>query len=118
MHKDYNCAMNVTKTAVDDPDVAFYENHVCGAACNYTGYRNRNAEVDKLIDKQSAGAGHPETQKDCVGNRAQADRGRRPSDPALHPRHELPRAITSRVRQRWSIAFTNSSKFKDLWVAN
>jgi hypothetical protein len=56
MHKDYNCAMNVTKTAVDDPGVAFYENHVCGAACNYTGYRNRNAEVDKLIDKQSAGA--------------------------------------------------------------
>ena len=36
MHKDYNCAMNVTKTAVDDPGVAFYENHVCGAACNYT----------------------------------------------------------------------------------
>jgi hypothetical protein len=56
MHKDYNCAMNVTKTAVDDPGVAFYENHVCGAACNYAGYRNRNAEVDKLIDKQSAGA--------------------------------------------------------------
>ena len=43
MRKDYNFAMNVTKTAVDDLGVA-----------NYTGYRN--AEVDKLIDKQSAGA--------------------------------------------------------------
>jgi len=54
MRKDYYFAMNVTTTAVDDPGVAFYENYVCSAARNYTGYRN--AEVDKLIDKQSAGA--------------------------------------------------------------
>jgi hypothetical protein len=40
MRKDYNFAMNVTKTAVDDLGVAFYENYVCGAARNYTGYRN------------------------------------------------------------------------------
>jgi predicted nucleotidyltransferase len=39
---------------IDDQDVAFYENYVCGAARNYIDYRN--AEVDKLIDKQSAGA--------------------------------------------------------------
>src|SRR6202045_1000575 len=52
MRKDYKVAVNVTETAVDDPDVAFYENYVCGAARNYTGYCN--AEVDKLIDKQSA----------------------------------------------------------------
>lgn len=54
MRKDYNIAMNFTEMAVDDPDVAFYENYVCGAARNYIDYRN--AEVDKLIDKQSAGA--------------------------------------------------------------
>jgi peptide/nickel transport system substrate-binding protein len=52
MRKDYKLAVNVTETAVDDPDVAFYENYVCGAPRNYTGYCN--AEVDKLIDKQSA----------------------------------------------------------------
>jgi len=44
MRKDYKIAVNVTETAVDDPDVAFYENYVCGAARNYTGYCN--ADVD------------------------------------------------------------------------
>jgi peptide/nickel transport system substrate-binding protein len=52
MRKDYKLAVNVTETAVDDPDVAFYENYACGAPRNYTGYCN--AEVDKLIDQQSA----------------------------------------------------------------
>jgi peptide/nickel transport system substrate-binding protein len=52
MRKDYKVAVNVTETAVDDPDVAFYENYKCGAPRNYTNYCN--AEVDKLIDKQSA----------------------------------------------------------------
>jgi len=45
-------AVNVTETAVDDPDVAFYENYYTGSTRNYTGYGN--PEVDKLIDKQSA----------------------------------------------------------------
>jgi peptide/nickel transport system substrate-binding protein len=58
MRKDYKVAVNVTETAVDDPDVAFYENYVCGAARNYTDYCN--SDVDKLIDKQSA---EPDTQK-------------------------------------------------------
>src|SRR5205085_3648832 len=58
MRKDYKIGMNITETAVDDPDVAFYENYVCGAARNYTGYCN--AEVDKLIDKQST---EPDPQK-------------------------------------------------------
>jgi peptide/nickel transport system substrate-binding protein len=51
MRKDYTVGLNVTETAVDDPDPAFYENYVCGAQRNYTGYCN--AEVDKLIDQQS-----------------------------------------------------------------
>ena len=50
--KDYTVGVNVTETAVDDPDPAFYENYVCGAQRNYTGYCNK--EVDTLIDKQSA----------------------------------------------------------------
>jgi len=50
--KDYKVAMNITETAVDDPDVAFYENYLSGAQRNYTGYSN--AEVDKLIARQSA----------------------------------------------------------------
>jgi peptide/nickel transport system substrate-binding protein len=51
MRKDYKVALNVTETAVDDPDVAFYENYKCGAVRNYTGYCN--PEVDQLIDRQS-----------------------------------------------------------------
>ena len=54
MRKDYKVAVNVTETAVDDPDVAFYENYKCGAPRNYTNYCN--AEVDKVIDRQSAEA--------------------------------------------------------------
>jgi len=51
VRKDYKVALNVTETAVDDPDPTFYENYVCGAQRNYTGYCN--PEVDKMIDEQS-----------------------------------------------------------------
>jgi peptide/nickel transport system substrate-binding protein len=52
MRKDYTVGLNITETEVDDPDPAFYENYVCGAHRNYTGYCN--PEVDKLVDQQSA----------------------------------------------------------------
>jgi peptide/nickel transport system substrate-binding protein len=52
--KDYTIAINGTESGVDDPDQQFYENFVCGAVRNYTGYCN--PEVDKLIDRQSAEA--------------------------------------------------------------
>jgi peptide/nickel transport system substrate-binding protein len=52
MRKDYTVGLNITETAVDDPDPAFYENYVCGAMRNYTGYCNR--EIDKMVDEQSA----------------------------------------------------------------
>ena len=38
--KDFKVALNVTETAVDDPDPVLYENYVCGAQRNYTGYCN------------------------------------------------------------------------------
>jgi peptide/nickel transport system substrate-binding protein len=52
MRKHYTVGLNITETAVDDPDPAFYENYVCGAQRNYSGYCN--AEVDKMVDAQSA----------------------------------------------------------------
>jgi peptide/nickel transport system substrate-binding protein len=52
MRKDYTVGLNITETAVDDPDPAFYENYVCGAMRNYTGYCN--PELDKMVDDQSA----------------------------------------------------------------
>jgi peptide/nickel transport system substrate-binding protein len=54
MRKDYKLGLNVTETAVDDPDVAFYENYYTGSMRNYTNYSN--PEVDALIDKQSVEA--------------------------------------------------------------
>jgi peptide/nickel transport system substrate-binding protein len=49
--RDYKVGVNVTETAVDDPDPVFYENYVCGTQRNYTGYCN--PEVDKMVDAQS-----------------------------------------------------------------
>src|SRR5438105_928926 len=54
MRKEYALAFTVTETGLDDPDQMFYENYLCGSERNYTGYCN--AEVDKLIDQQSAEA--------------------------------------------------------------
>jgi peptide/nickel transport system substrate-binding protein len=51
MRKDYTLGLNITETAVDDPDPAFYENYVCRAMRNYTGYCN--PKVDKMVDQQS-----------------------------------------------------------------
>ena len=51
MRKDYKIGLNITETAVDDPDVAFYENYVCGSPRNYTNYCNH--ELDQLVERQS-----------------------------------------------------------------
>ena len=75
--KDYTIAINGTESGVDDPDQQFYENFVCGAVRNYTGYCN--PEVDKLIDRQSA-EGNPEKRKQLVWQieRILAEAGARP----------------------------------------
>jgi peptide/nickel transport system substrate-binding protein len=52
MRKDYAVGLSVTESALDDPDQQFYENYVCGADRNYSGYCN--PEVDKLVERQSA----------------------------------------------------------------
>ena len=49
--QDFTVGLSVTEAGVDDPDQQFYENYVCGAERNYTGYCS--PEVDKLIDQQS-----------------------------------------------------------------
>jgi peptide/nickel transport system substrate-binding protein len=52
--KDYQIGLNLTGSAVDDPDQQFYENYACGSERNYTAYCNK--ELDQLFDKQSAEA--------------------------------------------------------------
>ena len=51
MRKDYSVGLTVSENGLDDPDQQFYENFVCGADRNYTGYCS--PEVDKLVDQQS-----------------------------------------------------------------
>jgi peptide/nickel transport system substrate-binding protein len=58
MRKDYTVGLTVGENGLDDPDQQFYENFVCGAERNYTGYCS--PEVDKLIDRQSS---EPDTEK-------------------------------------------------------
>lgn len=49
--KDFSVAMNVQGTGIDDPDVQFFENYLCGSERNYTSYCN--ADLEKLFHKQS-----------------------------------------------------------------
>ena len=49
--KDYAVGLNLTGSAVDDPDQNFYENYACGSERNYTGYCNK--DLQKLFDQQS-----------------------------------------------------------------
>jgi peptide/nickel transport system substrate-binding protein len=51
MRRDYTVGLSISENSLDEPDQSFYENYVCGAEHNYTGYCNPN--VDKLIDEQS-----------------------------------------------------------------
>ena len=51
MRKDYTLGVDVATGGLDEPDQKFYENYVCGAERNYTGYCDK--ETDKLIDAQS-----------------------------------------------------------------
>lgn len=49
--KDYAVGLNLTGSAVDDPDQNFYENYACGSERNYTDYCNK--DLQKLFDQQS-----------------------------------------------------------------
>src|SRR3954451_18175778 len=52
LRKDYTVGLAITETALDDPDQMFFENYLCGADRNYTGYCN--PEFDRLVAQQSA----------------------------------------------------------------
>src|SRR5947209_13278720 len=60
MRKDFKVGLNVLGTAVDDPDVYFYQNYVCSSARNYPGYCDK--EFDNMVDQQSTEA-DPEKRK-------------------------------------------------------
>jgi peptide/nickel transport system substrate-binding protein len=49
--KDYVVALNLTGSAVDDPDVTLFEGYACGSLRNYNNYCD--AEMTKLFEEQS-----------------------------------------------------------------
>ena len=51
MRKEYKLAVEVSTGGLDDPDQKFYENYVCDAERNLTGYCD--PETDRLIEAQS-----------------------------------------------------------------
>jgi peptide/nickel transport system substrate-binding protein len=114
MRKDYTVGLNITETAVDDPDPAFYENYVCGAMRNYTGYCN--PELDKMVDEQSAMSDVAKRKQWCGrSNRSwpTTTRGRSSftrAPPLLLPEGQGP------VTQANSIY--NGQRFEDLWLDN
>jgi peptide/nickel transport system substrate-binding protein len=113
MRKDFKVAVNVTETAVDDPDVAFYENYHCGALRNYTGYCN--PEVDKMIDRQSA---EPDMQK---RKKLVWEIERKLIEDDARPILFYTRAATCRAPQVKGLvtmvnSVYNSSRFEDVWL--
>jgi peptide/nickel transport system substrate-binding protein len=51
MRKEYVIGLSTSENGIDDPDQKFYENYVCDADRNYTGYCN--PQMDQRIDRQS-----------------------------------------------------------------
>ncbi|MBI4081886.1 MAG: ABC transporter substrate-binding protein [Candidatus Lambdaproteobacteria bacterium] len=50
--RDFAIGVNLTATAVDDPDINFFENYTCGTSRNWTDYCN--PELQKKIVEQSS----------------------------------------------------------------
>jgi peptide/nickel transport system substrate-binding protein len=115
MRKDFTVGLNVSESAVDDPDQQFYENYVCTAERNYTGYCN--PDVDRLVDQQSAES-DKEKRKQLVWEieRRLAEDGARPV--IFYPRqatcqHPQVKGMTMMVNSIY-----NGFRYEDLWLDN
>jgi peptide/nickel transport system substrate-binding protein len=115
MRKDFTVGLNVSESAVDDPDQQFYENYVCTAERNYTGYCS--PEVDKLVDQQSAES-DKDKRKQVVWEieKMLAQDGARPV--IFYPRqatcrHPQVKGMTTMVNSIY-----NGFRFEDLWLDN
>jgi peptide/nickel transport system substrate-binding protein len=113
MRKDFTVGLNVSETAVDDPDQQFYENYVCTADRNYTGYCS--PELDKLVDQQSA-----ETDKE---KRRQLvwEIEKRLAEDGARPVIFYPRQATCRYPQVKGMTMMvnsiyNGYRYEDLWL--
>jgi peptide/nickel transport system substrate-binding protein len=113
MRKDYKVGLNVLGTAVDDPDVYFYQNYVCSSARNYMGYCDQN--FDRMVDQQSMEA-DPAKRKKLVWDidrKLQEDMAR----PVIY---HLRAATCWQPQVKGLTLMTNSQyngwRFEDLWL--
>jgi peptide/nickel transport system substrate-binding protein len=115
LRKDYTVGLNVTEAGVDDPDQQFYENYVCAAERNYTGYCS--PELDKLVDRQSSES-DKEKRRQLVWEieTRLAEDGARPV--IFYPRqatcrHPQVKGLTVMVNSIY-----NGYRYEDLWLDN
>jgi peptide/nickel transport system substrate-binding protein len=113
MRKDFAVGLNVSESAVDDPDQQFYENYVCAADRNYTGYCS--PELDKLVDQQSAEADR-EKRKKLVWEieKRLAEDGARPV--IFYPRQATCRHPQVKGMTMMVNSIYNGYRFEDLWL--
>jgi peptide/nickel transport system substrate-binding protein len=113
MRKDFTVGLNVSESAVDDPDQQFYENYVCTADRNYTGYCS--PELDKLVDQQSAES-DKEKRKQLVWEieRRLAEDGARPV--IFYPRQATCRHPQVKGMTMMVNSIYNGYRFEDLWL--
>jgi peptide/nickel transport system substrate-binding protein len=112
---DYKLGLDVSTGGLDEPDQKFYENYVCGAERNLTGYCDH--ETDKLIDAQSMEA-DPQKRRQVVWQveRRLAEDASRPV--LLYSRFAscmLPRlkGLTTMTNSRF-----NGWRMEDVWLDN
>ena len=96
--KDYTVGAVPMESGVDDPDQMFYENYVCGAERNYTGYCN--PEFDKLVEPAIDGGRSGKAQADRLADRAHPGRGGGPPGALLPGRRHLLAALGQRADDR------------------
>src|SRR6201987_1783329 len=115
MRKDFTVGLNVSESAVDDPDQQFYENYVCTAERNYTGYCS--PEVDRLVDQQSAES-DKEKRKQLVWEieKRLAQDGARPV--IFYPRQATCRHPQVKGMTMMVNSIYNGYRYEDLWLAN
>jgi len=111
--KRFTIAMNVTGSAVDDPDQHFYENYACDSIRNYTGYCNR--EVEALFDEQSSTADQEKRRSIvwAIDRKLQEDMAR----PTLY--HSVAMGCWHPHVQNYTIqvnSIYNGWRFEDLWL--
>src|SRR5437868_1899563 len=113
MRKDFTVGLNVSESAVDDPDQQFYENYVCTAERNYTGYCS--PEVDKLVDRQSAES-DKEKRKQLVWEieKRLAEDGARPV--IFYPRQATCKRAQVKGMTMMVNSIYNGFRFEDLWL--